>query len=115
MALVNSYIVYSKLTQNKLSHYAFNVAVAKGLIGNYNSRKRNPLTFRSSKRSSSNFPAEIPLHLPELEPSRGRCHCFKNEGKTEHSLNVTLVGYFYAWLLLLLAEIAVINIICKFK
>ena len=81
MALVNSYIVYSKLTQNKLSHYDFNVAVAKGLIGNYNSRKRNPLTFRPTKRSSSNFPTEIPLHLPELEPSRGRCHYCKNEGK----------------------------------
>ena len=73
MALVNSYIVYSKLTQNKLSHNDFNVAVAKCLIGNYNSRKRNPLTSRPTNRSS--------IHFPELEPSRGRCHYCKNEGK----------------------------------
>ena len=81
IALVDVYIVYGKLAQNKLSHLDFQVIVAKNFIGNYNNRRRNPQTFRTTKRGSANFPTEAPSHLPELEPSCGRCYYCKNQGK----------------------------------
>ena len=53
-----------KLTQNKLLHLNFQVTIAKSLF--------------------SNFPMETPSHLPELEPSLGRCHYCKNEGTKQN-------------------------------
>ena len=81
MVLVNAYIVYGKLTQNKLSHPDFQVIVAKSLIGYYNNRRRNPQKLRTTKHVSGNFSTETPFHLPEIEPSRGRCCYCKNQGK----------------------------------
>ena len=81
MVLVNAYIVYGKLTQNKLSHPDFQVIVAKSLIGYYNNRRRNPQKLRTTKRVNGNFSTETPSHLPEIEPSRGRCCYCKNQGK----------------------------------
>ena len=81
MALVNAYIVYGKLTQNKSSHLNFLVIVAKNLIGNYNNQRRKPQASRITKRDSGNFPTETPFQLPELEPSYGICHYCKNQGK----------------------------------
>ena len=81
MVLFNAYIVYGKLTQNKLPHPDFQVIVAKSLIGYYNNPRRNPQKLRTTKRVSGNFSTETPSHLPELEPSRGRCRYCKNQGK----------------------------------
>ena len=85
MALFNAYIVYGKLTQKKLSHLDFQVIVVKSLIGNYTNWRRNPQTFRTTKHVKSNFVTETPSHLPELEPSRGRCHYCKNQGKEDRT------------------------------
>ena len=60
MGLVDAYIVYGKLKQTKLSHLDFQVIMAKSLIGNCNNRRRNPQTFRTTKRISGNFPTETP-------------------------------------------------------
>ena len=53
MTLVNAYIVYDKLKQKKLSHADFQVIVVKSLIGNCNNWRRNPQTFRTTKRVKS--------------------------------------------------------------
>ena len=53
MTLVNAYIVYDKLKQKKLCHVDFQVIVVKSLIGNCNNWRRNPLTFRTTKRVKS--------------------------------------------------------------
>ena len=36
---------------------------------------------RTTKSFSGNFPMETPPNYPELEPSCGRCHYCKNQGK----------------------------------
>lgn len=66
--------------------------MAISLTGNFNNRRRNPQTFRTTKRVSANLPTEAPSHLPVLEPSRGRCTIARtNAKKTEYLLNIILV------------------------
>ena len=97
MALLNSHIVYGKLTQRKSSHLDFQVTEAKSIIGNYNNWRRNPQIFATTKHVSNTFPTETQSYLPKLEPSRGRCHYCKNQGKkTKHLLKSILVGCYYA-------------------
>lgn len=51
------------------------------MIGNYNSWRRNPQTFKTNKRVTINFLTVTPSHMPELELSRGRCHYCQNQGR----------------------------------
>ena len=48
MALLNSHIVYGKLTQKKPSHLDFQVTEAKSIIGNYKNWRRNQQIFTMS-------------------------------------------------------------------
>ena len=75
--------------------------MAISLTGNFNNRRRNPQTFRTTKRVSANLPTEAPSYLPVLEPSCGRCTIARtNAKKTEYLLNIILVMCSFAsWLL----------------
>ena len=57
--------------------------MAKSLIGNYNNQERHQQTFKTTKHVNGNFPTEAPSHLPELEPSRGRCFHYKKTKKKQ--------------------------------
>lgn len=82
VALVNSHIVYQQLG-NELSLLDFKIAVANGLIGRYNNRKRTFPTSRPNKRKAlePTVPKEVPMHLPIFQQFRKRCHYCKGEGK----------------------------------
>ena len=76
---VNANIV-SKLRDSKgMDFLDFKQVIAKGLIGMYHSRSRNPETIKHSKRSF--VPTSAAIHLPEITDVRGKCEYCKNEGK----------------------------------
>ena len=49
----------------------FKAVVAKSLIGSYNSHQRNAPSIGISPRSV--LPADVPLHLPIIQFTRGKC------------------------------------------
>ena len=71
IAIVNSYIVYTKLG-NSISLLDFKIVVAKSLIGRYSNRQRSFPLSRTNK--------EIPTHMPEFNEKGMQCNFCKNEG-----------------------------------
>ena len=61
----------------------FKQVVTKGLIGIYNTRSRNPPSINQSKRSFQ--PTPVPIHLPVVGSTRGKCEYCKNEGTENKS------------------------------
>ena len=64
------------------------VLVAKSLIGSYNSLQRIAPPTRVSQRSF--LPADVPLHLPIIRSTRGKCrYCYVSgtENKTSFQCN----------------------------
>ena len=61
----------------------FKIVLAKSLIGKYNSRSQNtPVSYKSRGEVP---PASVPLHLPVLQTTRGKCRsCYTGgiENKT---------------------------------
>ena len=67
----------------------FKIVLAKSLIGTYNSHSRNtPVSHVSSREV---LPASVPLHLPVLQTTKGKCrYCYTGgtEKKTYIQCNV---------------------------
>ena len=70
----------------------FKIVLAKSLIGAYNSRSRNTPVSHVSHREV--LPASVPLHLPVLQTTRGKCrYCYTGgiENKTYIQCNTCVV------------------------
>lgn len=79
IACVNAHIIFKTLDPKGMDLLDFKQVVARGMIGDYNCRQRNPMSHRVSKRSMA--PAGVPLHLPEITANRGKCRYCYDEGK----------------------------------
>ena len=88
MCMVNSHIVYKECYPTGMELLDFKVLVAKSLIASYNSRQRIAPPTRVSRRSF--LPADVPLHLPIIQSTRGKCrYCYVSgtENKTSFQCN----------------------------
>ena len=83
MACVNAHVVSILRDPKGVELLDFKQDVAKGLIGIYNTRSRNPPSIKQSKRSFQ--PKPVPIHLPVVGSTRGKCEYCKNEGKENKS------------------------------
>ena len=79
----NSHIIYKELNPKGMELLDFKSVLAKSLVGTYNSRSRYTPASHVSRREV--LPASVPLHLPVLQQTRGKCrYCFTGgiENKT---------------------------------
>ena len=61
-------------TKHLMDLLDYKIVVSKSLIGNYNSQSRNVTANRMSRRYI--LPETVPLHLPVIKETRGKCaHC----------------------------------------
>ena len=83
ISVVNSHIVYKELNPKGMQLLDFKTVLAKSLVGTYNTRSRNTPASHVSCREV--LPASVPLHLPVLQQTRGKCrYCYTGgiENKT---------------------------------
>ena len=78
IAVVNSHVVYKALYPKGMELLDFKIVIAKSLIGAYNSRCRNTSITHTSRREV--LPASVPLHLPVIQTTRGKCRYCYNAG-----------------------------------
>ena len=74
ISVVNSHIIYKKLNPKGMELLDFKIVLAKSLVGTYNSRSRN--TPASHVSRGEVLPATVPLHLPALQRTRGKCRYY---------------------------------------
>ena len=80
---VNLHAIYKVLYPKGMELLDFRTVLAKSLIGTYNSRSRNTPVSHMSCREV--LPANVPLHLPALKTTRGKCrYCYT--GGTENKM-----------------------------
>ena len=84
MCMVNSHIVYKECYLTGMELLDFKVLVAKSLIGSYNSRQRIAPPTHVSRRSF--LPADVPLHLPIIQSTQGKCRYYYVSG-TENEMS----------------------------
>ena len=70
--------IYKVLYPKGMELLDFKTVLAKSLIGTYNSRSGNTPVSHLSRREV--LPASVPLHLPVLRTTRGKCRYFYTEG-----------------------------------
>ena len=83
ISVVNSHIIYKELNPKGMELLDFKIVLAKLLVGTYNSRSRNTPASHVSRQEV--LPANVPLHLPVLQQTRGKCrYCYTGviENKT---------------------------------
>ena len=83
ISVVNSHIIYKELNPKGMELLDFKIVLAKSLVGTYNSRSRNTPASHVSRREV--LPASVPLHLPVIQQTRGKCrYCYTGgiENKT---------------------------------
>ena len=83
ISVVNSHAIYKVLYPKRMEFLDFKIALAKLLIGTYKSYSRNTPASHVSRREV--LPASVPLHLPVLQITRGKCrYCYTGgiENKT---------------------------------
>ena len=80
ISVVNSHAIYKVLCPI-VELLDFKIVLAKSLIGTCNSPSRNTSVSHVSRRDV--LPASVPLHLPVLQTTRGKCrYCYT--GRTEN-------------------------------
>ena len=93
MCMVNSHIVYKECYPTGMELLDFKVLVAKSLIGSYNSRQRIAQLTCVSRRSF--LPADVPLHLPIILSTRGKCrYCYVSGTENETSFQCNTCGVY---------------------
>ena len=83
ISVVNSLLIYKKLSPKGMELLDFKIVLAKSLVGTYNSRSRNTPASHVSHREV--LPASVPLYLSVLQQTRGKCrYCYTGgiENKT---------------------------------
>ena len=89
ISVVISHIIYKELNPKGMELLDFKIVLAKSLVGTYNSRSRN--TPASHVSHQEVLPANVPLHLPVLQQTRGKCrYCYTGgiENKTYIKCNM---------------------------
>ena len=95
MARVNAHVVSILRDPKGVELLNFKQVVAKGLIGIYNTRSRNPASIKQSKRSFQ--PTPVPILLPVVGTHAGSVNTARMKGrKTRAISNVVHVGSFCA-------------------
>ena len=84
IACVNANLVSKIIGPKAMDLLDFKQVIAKGLIGKYNCRLRNPATYKQSKQSC--FPTSVPTHLPDVDTVHGKCRYCADEGKRKENL-----------------------------
>ena len=93
MCMVNSHIVYKECYPTGMALLDFKVLVAKSLIGSYNSRQRIAQPTCVSRRSF--LPADVPLHLPIILSTRGKCrYCYVSGTENETLFQCNTCGVY---------------------
>ena len=78
---------FTKYYPKEMELLDFKIVLAKSLIGTYNSCSRNTSVSHVSRQEV--LPASVPLHLPVLQTTRGKCRYCYTEGiekKNIHSM-----------------------------
>ena len=78
---------FTKYYPKEMELLDFKIVLAKSLIGTYNSRSRNTAVSHVSRQEV--LPASVPLQLPVLQTTRGKCRYCYTEGiekKNIHSM-----------------------------
>ena len=71
----------------------FEIVLAKSLIGKYNSRSQNTSVSYESRGEVP--PASVPLHLPVLQTTRGKCrYCYTGGIENETYIQCNRCGVF---------------------
>ena len=78
ISVVNSLIIFKKLNPKGMELLYFKIALAKSLVGTYNSRSRNTPATHVFLREV--LPASVPLHLSVLQQTRGKCRYYYTGG-----------------------------------
>ena len=78
MACVNAHAVYKALDDKGMDLLDYKIVVSKSMIGNYNSQSRNVTANQMGRRFI--LPAIVPLHLPVIKETRGKCVYCSAEG-----------------------------------
>ena len=91
MCMVNSRIVYKECYPAGMELLDFKVLVAKSVIGSINSRQMIAPPTRVSRRSF--LPADVPLYLPIIQSTRGKCrYCYVSGTENKMSLQCNTCG-----------------------
>ena len=78
ISVVNSHAIYKVLYPKGMELLDYKIALAKSLIGTYNSRSRNTPVSQASRREV--LPVIIALHLPVFQTTRGKCRYYYTGG-----------------------------------
>ena len=88
ISVVNLHAVYKLLNPERIDLLGFKIVLAISLIGTYNSRSQNTPVSHVSRREVP--AASVPLHLPVLQTTIGKCrYCYTGgiESKTYIQFN----------------------------
>ena len=85
ISVVNLHAIYKVLYPKGMELLDFKTVLVVSLFSTYNSRSRNTSVSHVSRREV--FPASVPLHLPVLQTTRGKCkYCYT--GGIENNLYI---------------------------
>ena len=88
---VNSFLVYNMKHPKQITLLGYKIVIAKNLIRWHQSRQRDVLLSRPSKRKSTSVASsDHGGHLPEFQPTRKRCTCCLKERKENRTFVVCL-------------------------
>ena len=88
---VNSFLVDNMKHPKQITLLGYKIVIAKNLIRWHQSRQRDVLLSRPSKRKSTSVASsDRGGHLPEFQPTRKRCTCRLKERKENRTFVVCL-------------------------
>ena len=97
ISVVNLYMIYKELNPKGMELLDFKIVLAKSLGGTYNSRSRNTPASHVSRQEV--LPVRVPLHLPVLQQTRGRCrYCYTGGIENETYIKCSTCGVFLCFI-----------------
>ena len=93
VSVVDSHIIYKELNPKGMELLHFKIILARSPVGTYYSRSQNTPASHASCRKV--LPASVPLHLPVLQQTRGKCrYCYTGDIKNKTCIKCNTCGVF---------------------